>query len=183
MTSMFCFFSVSHRREKFAKEIVSRTNPGEIILLHDGYGTLHDTAKADKSLTVKALPLIIEQLQAKGYRFVTVPELLNVPAYNEALPVNLGNAVAQILAITTTLDPRMAATPVFHMRYRRIRHIHSVCTGERMVARGLPAWRRCVITPSPGRSVAGGSVREAGGFHGVISCGQIRQHTIAQVLQ
>ena len=70
----------------FAKEVVSRTEPGEIILLHDGYGTLHDTAKADKSLTVKALPLIIEQLQAKGYRFVTVPELLNVPAYNEALP-------------------------------------------------------------------------------------------------
>ena len=72
--------------EKFAREIVNRTNPGEIILLHDGYGTLHNTAKADKSLTVKALPLIIEQLEAKGYRFVTVPELLNVPAYNEALP-------------------------------------------------------------------------------------------------
>jgi peptidoglycan/xylan/chitin deacetylase (PgdA/CDA1 family) len=72
--------------ETFAREIVSRTNPGEIILLHDGYGTLHDTVKADKSLTVKALPLIIEQLQTRGYRFVTVPELLNVPAYNEALP-------------------------------------------------------------------------------------------------
>jgi peptidoglycan/xylan/chitin deacetylase (PgdA/CDA1 family) len=71
--------------ETFAREIVSRTHPGEIILLHDGYGTLHDTVKADKSLTVKALPLIIEQLQARGYRFVTVPELLNVPAYNEVL--------------------------------------------------------------------------------------------------
>jgi peptidoglycan/xylan/chitin deacetylase (PgdA/CDA1 family) len=72
--------------EEFAREIVSRTNPGEIILLHDGYGTLHDTVKADKSLTVTALPLIIEKLQAKGYRFVTVPEILNVPAYNEAFP-------------------------------------------------------------------------------------------------
>jgi peptidoglycan/xylan/chitin deacetylase (PgdA/CDA1 family) len=72
--------------EEFAREIVSETRPGEIILLHDGYGTLHDTAKSDKSLTVAALPLIIEQLEAKGYRFVTVPELLNVPAYREALP-------------------------------------------------------------------------------------------------
>jgi len=31
---------------------------------------------------VETLPLIIEKLQAEGYRFVTVPELLEVPAYN-----------------------------------------------------------------------------------------------------
>jgi peptidoglycan/xylan/chitin deacetylase (PgdA/CDA1 family) len=72
--------------ETFAKEIVHETHPGEIILLHDGYGTLHGTVKSDKDITVKALPLIIEQLQAKGYRLVTVPELLDKPAYNEALP-------------------------------------------------------------------------------------------------
>ncbi len=65
-----------------AQRIVSKTDPGEIILLHDGYGTDHNTAKSDKSLTVQALPLIIEQMQSKGYRFVTVPELLGVPAYN-----------------------------------------------------------------------------------------------------
>jgi peptidoglycan/xylan/chitin deacetylase (PgdA/CDA1 family)/glycosyltransferase involved in cell wall biosynthesis len=64
------------------QNIVRETHPGEIILLHDGYGTLHDCSKADKSLTVEALPLIIEKLQAEGYRFVTVPELLDVPAYN-----------------------------------------------------------------------------------------------------
>ncbi len=69
--------------EEFAREIAGRTHPGEIILLHDGYGTLHDTVKADRSLTVKALPLIIDKLQAEGYKFVTVPELLNMPAYNE----------------------------------------------------------------------------------------------------
>lgn len=65
-----------------AQRILSKTDSGEIILLHDGYGTSHDTAKADKSLTVQALPLIIDQLQAKGYKFVTVPQLLGVPAYN-----------------------------------------------------------------------------------------------------
>ncbi len=72
--------------EVFAREIVSKTNPGEIILLHDGYGTPHNTTKSNQSLTVKALPLIIEQLKAKGYSFVTVPELLNVPAYTGVLP-------------------------------------------------------------------------------------------------
>jgi peptidoglycan-N-acetylglucosamine deacetylase len=71
--------------ETFAREIVHTTKPGEIILLHDGFGTEHDPVKSDRSLTVEALPLIIEQLQAEGYKIVTVPELLNVPAYNEVL--------------------------------------------------------------------------------------------------
>jgi peptidoglycan/xylan/chitin deacetylase (PgdA/CDA1 family) len=66
----------------FAKNILNEVEPGKIILLHDGYGTLHDCDLADKSLTVEALPLIIEHLQAQGYRFVTVNELLGVPAYN-----------------------------------------------------------------------------------------------------
>jgi peptidoglycan/xylan/chitin deacetylase (PgdA/CDA1 family) len=72
----------THSYEKVAKRIVDETHRGEIILLHDGYGTSHNCPQADKSLTVEALPLIIEKLQAEGYRFVTVPELLNVPAYN-----------------------------------------------------------------------------------------------------
>jgi peptidoglycan/xylan/chitin deacetylase (PgdA/CDA1 family) len=69
--------------EKLADSIVSGTHKGEIILLHDGYGTSHNCPNADKSLTVEALPTIIEKLQAEGYRFVTVPELLDVPAYNK----------------------------------------------------------------------------------------------------
>jgi peptidoglycan/xylan/chitin deacetylase (PgdA/CDA1 family) len=69
--------------EQMAQKIVSKTEPGAIILLHDGYGTEHDDSNADKSVTVEALPLIIEKLQIEGYKFVTVPELLNVPAYND----------------------------------------------------------------------------------------------------
>jgi peptidoglycan/xylan/chitin deacetylase (PgdA/CDA1 family) len=68
--------------EQYAAEIVKAAKPGGIILLHDGHGTNHDDALSDESITVKALPLIIEQLQAKGYHFVTVPDLLHVPAYN-----------------------------------------------------------------------------------------------------
>jgi peptidoglycan-N-acetylglucosamine deacetylase len=68
----------------FVSKVVSKTRGGSIILLHDGYGTEHNDIHADKSFTVQALPLIIEQLLAKGYHFVTVPGLLHVPAYNES---------------------------------------------------------------------------------------------------
>jgi peptidoglycan-N-acetylglucosamine deacetylase len=67
----------------YAAAIVRNVRAGSIILLHDGYGVTHDTAKADKSLAVEALPLIIQQLKDQGYGFVTVPVLLGVPAYNE----------------------------------------------------------------------------------------------------
>lgn len=68
--------------EAVARNIVKKARPGGIIDLHDGYGNDHGTPQADKSLTVKALPLIIEGLQDKGYSFATIPELLNLPAYN-----------------------------------------------------------------------------------------------------
>jgi peptidoglycan/xylan/chitin deacetylase (PgdA/CDA1 family) len=70
--------------ESYAKQIVKNVKPGSIILLHDGYGLNHDGTTNDKSITVQALPLIIQQLRDKGYTFVTVPVLLNVPAYNPA---------------------------------------------------------------------------------------------------
>jgi peptidoglycan/xylan/chitin deacetylase (PgdA/CDA1 family) len=70
--------------QAFVDKIVSKAYPGCIILLHDGYGIEHDTENSDKSFTVTALPLIIQQLLADGYKFVTVPVLFNVPAYNEA---------------------------------------------------------------------------------------------------
>lgn len=56
--------------ETFTKEIVSKVKPGKIILLHDGYGLNHGDVKSDKSLTVEALPMIIEELQRQGYKFV-----------------------------------------------------------------------------------------------------------------
>ncbi|MBI4267478.1 MAG: glycosyltransferase [Chloroflexi bacterium] len=66
--------------EMLAERIVNEAKPGKIVLLHDGYDS-NRGEEANRSLTVRALPLIIKQLRADGYRFVTVPELLNVPAY------------------------------------------------------------------------------------------------------
>jgi peptidoglycan-N-acetylglucosamine deacetylase len=78
----YAFFGTPAAKD-FATAIVHNIHPGSIILVHDGYGLNHVSAKADKSLTVEALPLIIQQLKDAGYSFVTVPVLLGVPAYNE----------------------------------------------------------------------------------------------------
>lgn len=48
--------------------VVAGATNGGIVLMHDGGG--------DRSQTIAALPSIISQLRAQGYRFVTVPELL-----------------------------------------------------------------------------------------------------------
>lgn len=50
------------------KNCTGTNAPGDIILLHDGGG--------DRSQDVEALPQIIANLKAKGYRFVTMTELM-----------------------------------------------------------------------------------------------------------
>ncbi|MBD2253638.1 polysaccharide deacetylase family protein [Nostoc parmelioides] len=54
--------------EVFVKNVVKGAKPGYIVLMHDGGG--------DRQRTVKALPQIISGLKQQGYKFVTVPELL-----------------------------------------------------------------------------------------------------------
>ncbi|MFD1426674.1 peptidoglycan/xylan/chitin deacetylase (PgdA/CDA1 family) [Kroppenstedtia sanguinis] len=47
--------------------------PGSIVLMHSGGG--------NRSATVQALPQIIRDLKQQGYEFVTVDQLLDIPAY------------------------------------------------------------------------------------------------------
>ena len=51
--------------------VVSATHSGSIVLMHDGGG--------DRSETVAALPRIISTFKARGYRMVTVSQLLGQP--------------------------------------------------------------------------------------------------------
>ncbi|MGE5658677.1 MAG: polysaccharide deacetylase family protein [Actinomycetota bacterium] len=53
-----------------AHRVISQAHPGAIVLMHDGGGNRHRT--------IEALPTIISQLKQQGYRFVTVPELLQM---------------------------------------------------------------------------------------------------------
>jgi peptidoglycan/xylan/chitin deacetylase (PgdA/CDA1 family) len=50
------------------QNVLSSTKNGSIILLHDGGG--------DRSQTVAALPTIITTLQQRGFRFVTIPRMI-----------------------------------------------------------------------------------------------------------
>lgn len=54
--------------EEMAQRVLNAARPGMIILAHDG--------RLDRSLTMEALPIIIEGLQKQGYEFVTLDELM-----------------------------------------------------------------------------------------------------------
>ena len=58
--------------DKIVERVLNRTEPGSIIIMHDG-GTW---GKIDRSQSVKAVPIIIESLREKGYRFLTVSDLI-----------------------------------------------------------------------------------------------------------
>jgi peptidoglycan/xylan/chitin deacetylase (PgdA/CDA1 family) len=50
--------------------VLRQVRSGGIVLMHDGGG--------DRTATIQALPQIIDTLKRQGYRFVTVPELLEL---------------------------------------------------------------------------------------------------------
>jgi len=56
--------------QSITRTVLSQTKPGSIVLMHDGGGP--------RDQTVQALPAILRGLRAKGYRFVTVDQLVGV---------------------------------------------------------------------------------------------------------
>ncbi|MGE5405274.1 MAG: polysaccharide deacetylase family protein, partial [Candidatus Saccharibacteria bacterium] len=60
--------SLARTPQAMTDRVVSQCVPGAIILAHDGH--------LDRSMTVRALPLLIAQLKKQGYKFVTLEELL-----------------------------------------------------------------------------------------------------------
>jgi peptidoglycan/xylan/chitin deacetylase (PgdA/CDA1 family) len=57
-----------------AERVVRKIRPGMIILAHDG----EPCHPVDREKTMKALPILVDALQKRGYRFLTVPELLTL---------------------------------------------------------------------------------------------------------
>ena len=68
------------------KAVLSRARPGAIVLMHDGGGPRRQTAQA--------LPIVIRRLRHRGYRLVTVPQLLaeDPPSAHQAPPPGIGQA-------------------------------------------------------------------------------------------
>jgi peptidoglycan/xylan/chitin deacetylase (PgdA/CDA1 family) len=69
--------SDNETRETILKDVQQHIKPGSIILLHAMY--------KNREATRQALPLIIQWLQASGYRFVTVNELLGIKVISPPL--------------------------------------------------------------------------------------------------
>ena len=58
--------------EEIASFVISNVKPGSIVLFHDGGG--------DRTQTVAATEIVIQQLQHEGYQFKTVTELMALQA-------------------------------------------------------------------------------------------------------
>jgi peptidoglycan-N-acetylglucosamine deacetylase len=69
-----------------AKAVLSHARPGAIVLMHDGGGPRRQTAQA--------LPIIIRRLRQRGFRLVTVPQLLaeDPPSIHQTPPPGIAQA-------------------------------------------------------------------------------------------
>jgi peptidoglycan-N-acetylglucosamine deacetylase len=65
---------------QIAEKAIKDTRPGSIMCFHDG---LAMQTNWNKQVTTRAIRQIIPALRAQGYEFVTVPELLGIPAYSQ----------------------------------------------------------------------------------------------------
>ncbi len=86
--------------EAMIKTVVGEAKSGGIVLMHDGGGKHENTAKA--------LPQMIAQLRAKGYRFVTVPELFALASAPPSPPINNTASIAPSIttpATKTNINP------------------------------------------------------------------------------
>ncbi len=63
--------------------VLAGARPGAIILMHDAGG--------DRTQTIAALPIIVRALRKRGYRLVTVPQLIldDPPRHTQTLPTQL----------------------------------------------------------------------------------------------
>jgi peptidoglycan/xylan/chitin deacetylase (PgdA/CDA1 family) len=61
-------------RKVIEHRVLSKCAAGSIVLMHDGIELKQDPQRQE---TVAALPVIITELKSRGYRFVTIPELIS----------------------------------------------------------------------------------------------------------
>lgn len=66
--------------EQIAEWTLPHVRPGSILVFHDGAAHMDRYPKPETAL---ALRLLLPALKTRGYEFVTVPELLNIPAYQD----------------------------------------------------------------------------------------------------
>ena len=68
---------VTFHDKQITSYILRNIRPGDIILFHDSGGVFKPEGGSRKQ-TVKTIPRLVEKLKTRGYRFVTVSELLEL---------------------------------------------------------------------------------------------------------
>ncbi|WP_339298786.1 polysaccharide deacetylase family protein [Paenibacillus sp. FSL R5-0623] len=61
--------------EHIVEHTRSAVKPGSVLIFHDGYG--------DRSQTVEAVRMLVEELVGEGYRLVTVSDLLDISSEHD----------------------------------------------------------------------------------------------------
>lgn len=64
--------------EELVADISSQLRPGSIILFHD---SVSNHIRWEKKETTRAIRMLVPRLRDEGYEIVTVPQMLNIPAY------------------------------------------------------------------------------------------------------
>lgn len=83
--ALMVFWSISSRDWRLpndhaiAQRVIRQAHPGAIVLMHDFGGLTREP-------TLRAVPRIVRALRRKGYRFVTVPEMLRQAPPLRSLP-------------------------------------------------------------------------------------------------
>jgi len=72
--------------QEIADDVLRQAKNGNIVLLHDGGG--------EREQTVKALPLIIDELRSRGYEFVSVADLVGKKRADLMVPLSLRERLA-----------------------------------------------------------------------------------------
>jgi peptidoglycan-N-acetylglucosamine deacetylase len=65
------------RAQLIAGGVLGKAKPGSIVIFHDGF----DGHAGNRASTVAAAKIVVDRLTQDGYRFVTVDDLLGIPAY------------------------------------------------------------------------------------------------------
>jgi peptidoglycan/xylan/chitin deacetylase (PgdA/CDA1 family) len=60
-----------------AERALAKARPGSVVIFHDG----SDGRGGNRASTVAAAKIVVDRLSRDGYRFVTVDEMLGIPAY------------------------------------------------------------------------------------------------------
>ncbi len=67
------------KASRIAKHVLAKVKPGSIIIFHDGY----NSHGGNRAQTVEAVKLTINGLEQRGYKFVTVDQLLGLKPYQD----------------------------------------------------------------------------------------------------